>query len=121
VELVPASQKHVEEYYGGKPIMSVRGIVGLLDGKVVGIAGVCFDHDNIIVFSEFKEEARKYKKSIVKAALMVYEIMQRYSIVYAVANKQEKGAKRLMARFGFEFVEVNSEGEEVYRWLKWRQ
>lgn len=118
IELVPATQKHVEEYYGGRPMMSVRGVVGLLDGKVVGIAGACFDGNHIVIFSEFKEEARKYKKSIVKAALMVYEIMQRYSIVYAVANKQEKGAKRLMQRFGFKLVEVNSAGEEVYQWLK---
>ena len=119
MELVPATQKHVEEFYGSRPIMSLRGVVGLLDGKVVGIAGVCIDQNHAIAFSEMREEARPYKRAILRAGLMVYDIMQRYNVVFAVANKQEQGARRLMARFGFEFVEMNSAGEEVYRWLKW--
>jgi len=121
MELVPATQKHVEEFYGNRPAMSLRGVVGILDGKVVGIAGVCIDDNHVVAFSEMHEDARKYKKTILRAGYMVYEIMQRYNVVFAVANKQEKGARRLMARFGFEFVEVNGTGEEVYRWLKWRQ
>lgn len=121
MELIPATQKHVQEFYGCLPLKSLRGVVGLLDGKVVGIAGVCMDKNHTVAFSEMKEEARPYKKAILRAGYMVYDIMQRYNVVFAVANKQEKGARRLMARFGFELVEVNAAGEEVYRWLKWQR
>jgi hypothetical protein len=116
IELVPATQKHVEEFYGKMPIRSVRAVVGLLDGKVVGIAGVFLDRNHVVAFSEMKEEARRYKKTILRAGYMVYDIMQKYNVVFAVANPQEKGARRLMARFGFRFVEINSAGEEVYQW-----
>ena len=116
IKLVPATQKYVEQFYGKKPIRSVRAVVGLLDGKVVGIAGVFLDKNNVVAFSEMREEARRYKKAILKAGYMVYEIMQNYNVVFAVANPQEPGARRLMDRFGFKFVETNTAGEEVYRW-----
>lgn len=121
IELVPATQKHVEEFYGKKPIRSVRAIVGILDGKVVGLAGVFLDRNQVIAFSEMKEEARGYKKAILKAGFMVYDIMTRYPVVFAVANPNEKGAHRLLTRFGFEFVELNGEGEGVYKWVKWQR
>lgn len=117
IELVQATQKHVEEFYKGRPIRSVRAVVGLLDGKVVGIGGVFLDRDSVVAFCEIKEEARPHKKAILKAGFMVYNIMKKYSVVLAVADPNEKGARRLLTRFGFKFVEVNAAGEEIYRWL----
>lgn len=113
-----ATQKDAEEFYGKRPLMSMRAIVAVEDGKPIGIGGVCRHENQMVCFSEMKDEMRKYKKGILTVSRMVYEIIQRYNVVYAIANKNEKNARRLITHFGFELAEVNSDGEEVYRWRK---
>lgn len=116
IEIRPATQKDAEAFYGKKPLKSMRAIVAVLDGEPIGIGGVFREDHMHVVFSEMKPEMRKYKKAILKVSYMVYDIMKRYNVVYAVANKEEKTAPRLITHFGFRLAEINSEGEEVYIW-----
>lgn len=116
VTIRPATQKDVEEFYGKKPMYSMRAYVSEVGGVVVGIGGVCRQDGHMVAFSEMKPEMRKYKKDIVRGYYKIFEIIQEYNTVFAVANPDEKLAKKLIKRLGFELVEINREGEEVYRW-----
>ena len=118
VEIRPATQKDVEEFYGKKPMYSMRAYVSEIAGKVVGIAGVCRQDGHMVAFSEMKPEMREHKKDIIRGYRKLFEIIQGYNTVFAVANRDEKLAKKMIIKLGFELVEINREGEEVYRWHK---
>ena len=109
-----ATQKDAELFYGKRPMSSMRAIVAVEDGIPIGIGGVYRQANHFVCFSEMKPEMRKHKKGILTVSRMVYEIIQRYNTVYAVASKNEKNSARLITHFGFVLVEINSDGEEVY-------
>jgi hypothetical protein len=116
VEIRPATQKDAEAFYGKKPIKSMRAYVAVLDGEPIGIGGVFRDSDAFVAFSEMKPEMRKYPKDIVRGYRMIFDIIKKYNVVYAIANKQENNARKLITKLGFKLTEVNSAGEEVYIW-----
>lgn len=116
IEIRTATQKDAEAFYGDKPLKSMRAYVAVLDGKPIGIGGVFREEHMHVAFSEMKDEMRKYPKDIVRGYYKIFEIIQRYNIVYAIANKKENNARKLITRLGFKLAEINSEGEEVYVW-----
>jgi hypothetical protein len=118
VEIRTATQKDAEMFYGGKPLVSMRAYVAVLDGEPIGIGGVCRQDNHMVCFSEMKPEMRKHKKDIVRGYHKIFEIVRMYNTVFAIANRNEKNAKKLITRLGFELVDMNSGGEEVYRWHK---
>ena len=118
VEIRPATQKDAEEFYGKSPMYSMRAYVSVIGGKVVGIGGVCRQEGHMVAFSEMRPEMREHKKDIIRGYRKIFEIIQGYNTVFAVANPNEKHAKKLITRLGFVLTEINREGEEVYRWHK---
>lgn len=116
VEIRPATQKDAEAFYGKQPIKSMRAYVAVEDGKPIGIGGVFRDKNTFVAFSEMKPEMRKYPKDIVRGYRVIFEIIKRYNVVYAIANKQENNARKLITKLGFTLAEINGVGEEVYVW-----
>ena len=110
IELIPATQKHVELFYEGLPPYSMRGIVALEDGKPIGIGGTFNLAGRTYMFSEMREEAFKHKKYILKAARLVLD-QARDKIVYAQAE-QWSTAPRFLKHLGFELIDS---GNRLYR------
>ena len=85
VEIRYATQEDARKFYGKDPLMSFRGVVIAKDDDILSLGGVYREKQNMIAFSEFKPEAFKYKKAIVKAAHMAMEMIQEnYTEVYTL-------------------------------------
>jgi len=95
---------------------SVRGQAIELDGVPVGVAGVL--HQAIPqAFSVMSDDLRKHPKMIVKFIKQFESFLERnYTRVFAVASSGEKNAPTCLRRAGFEFVEMNRDGQEVFQW-----
>lgn len=112
----PATAADAAAFYGTeRPMKSMRGFVAELDGEVVGIGGVYFDHGYLVAFSEMKEALRPYKKAIVKGARMIMSaIIDRGVPVFALANQGEPTAAGLLKALGFKFFQHTPQGD-IYK------
>lgn len=90
-------------FYGGPPMMSLRGWVAEKDGVIVGIGGVYYNKGVPIAFSEITDAFRESKKDVAKGCRILMELISKTrGPVYAVANPNEPTAARLLARLGWE-------------------
>ena len=100
--IVPATPELLREFYGHEPGRSMRAFVGMLDGKPVACFGVYYCDDKLVLFSDIRDEARPFKKSLVQGAFKVRDLMKELNApVYAVAGCVD-GAVRLLERMGFQ-------------------
>lgn len=101
----------------GLPAMgaSVRGVTAVIDGRVVGVAGVTLC-DTPEAFSVFSEELRAFPKSIMRAGYALRDIVKTIDRpVYSVADKSVGASERFLSRLGAE-VEREIDGEKVMVW-----
>lgn len=97
-----ATQEDALAFYGRPPDYSFRGVVAVLDGRVVGIGGVYRDAGRPIVFTDMKDEMREHRRARAKAVRIMIELADRHPIVYAVASPDEPTSGPLLAKLGFE-------------------
>lgn len=101
VEIRPATMKDAHEYWGGNPPMrSMRGFVAVLDGRVIGIAGVYYDGRAQVAFSEIKEEMKAHKKDIVRGTRRVMAMIRERGLAVWATCGDERSA-RFVERCGF--------------------
>lgn len=103
ITIKPADQKTIEQWYGGRPQYSMRGIVALEDNIVIGIGGLLLHNGKQYMFCEMKECARKHRKYILKAAKALLKLANG-RIVYAIADKNIESASRFLEHLGFILV-----------------
>lgn len=103
ITIEPATKEHAKEFYGDKPTKSFKGYVALLDGKVVGIGGLSFENETMMLFSDMKEEFRPFKDDIWKSIGILGKMVKKtnYPIV-AIASNKEKASEKLLTKLGFE-------------------
>ena len=93
-------------------MITVRGLVGELNGKILGFGGVAHNPDGLpVAFFDMKDEARPYKKAIVQGARELLKLIDTLAPglpIAATANSNEKNAPRFLARLGF--VRIGDEG-----------
>ncbi len=112
-----ASIAHTKEFYGDQYTKSFKGYVALLGKKVVGIAGLSFENEKMMLFSDMKEEMRPYKRDIVKAVRMLGKMVNeaKYPIV-AVVNNKESLSEKILTKLGFTFSGyTNPDGSKIFR------
>lgn len=123
LEVRPATQSDVREYYEGDPPISMRAWVAVLDGKVVGIAGVAYGglarvQDRPEAFSQFKPELEPYLTSApIRRAIrrVVKMIRETRPGPVAIASRKHPGAPALLARLGAQRIGSHELGE-VFQW-----
>ena len=96
-EIRPATAADLREFYGATPPQSVKAIAGLLDGRVVAVAGLAYGSDFPTVFSDFKPEALRFKVSIYRGARMLTQMLKGLPAV-ALSRCSDDGAQRLLER-----------------------
>lgn len=100
IELRQATQRDIEDYYGRLPLCTMRGVVAVKDGEVLGVGGTYRYRGDTIVFCEMKDHAKKYRKYILKAAKMVLENL-REKRVFAICDAEQPTAKQFLEHLGF--------------------
>jgi len=113
----PATKAYAKEFYGDTYTKSFKGYVSLLGGKVVGVAGISFEKETMVLFSDIKKEFRPFKRDIVKGIRMLGKMVDklRYPVI-AVADKKEPAAEKLLTRLGFTpSGYMNHDGSKIFR------
>ena len=102
ITIKPATMEYAKEFYGDQYTKSFKGYVALLNDKVVGIGGLSFENETMLLFSDMKEVMRPFKDDIWKAIGLLGEMVEKtnYPIV-AVASKKEKASEWLLTKLGF--------------------
>lgn len=104
ITLRQATQKDVESYYGGLPLCTMRGIVAVKDGEVIGLGGTYKYQGYTVVFCDMRENAKKHKKHIIKAARMVLANLCT-GRVFAICDTKQESAPRFLGHLGFELID----------------
>jgi len=111
VILRPATKDDFRQLYPEKLNYNFYGVAAEVEGKVVGLTGVYYNR-NWIAFARITDEAREYKVSIWRCALLLVDIMKRLDKpVFAVADPEIKDSDRLLLKLGFEYF-----GKDWYVW-----
>lgn len=103
--IVPLTREHIIEMVGEeegtKP--TFKGIAGLVDGKLVAVAGLRYLPGHVLVFCHLKEEARQFKALIALAgAVLVRDAKRRHKRLIAMRDDDEPTSERWLRRLGFE-------------------
>ena len=111
-----ASMAHAKEFYGDQYTKSFRGGVALLKGKVVGIAGLSFENEQMMLFSDMKDEMRPYKRDIVKAIRIIGKMVEKALCpIVAVADNKESLSEKILTKLGFTFRgHMNPDGSKIF-------
>jgi hypothetical protein len=110
----PATRDDIERFKGDRDLgPSVKALVGEVDGNLIALGGLAYSAGKVVAFLDLKPEARKYKKSMHRAALQVMQMARAggHRYVYASADPEEPSAERWLARLGFDQV-----GDGKFRW-----
>lgn len=86
-------------HYGAVPA-SMRAIVAVIDGELMGIAGLRYTPYGLVAFSELKPGMEKYPVSIMKGGRMLVKMIRESDApVYAVGRLPT--APAFLQRLGF--------------------
>ena len=69
ISLDYATYDEIKEYYGEVPV-SMRAVVAKDDERVIGIGGIGYFDNQMLVFGKFDDELRRSPKTILKAGKM---------------------------------------------------
>jgi hypothetical protein len=117
-----ATKKDIEAFADSigvpRATQTVRAWVGSVDGEDLAIGGFARYQGRWIAFCDLKDDARKYKKTIVQTARMIMSEARRQGIqfAYATVDSEEANAVRWMESMGFE-RDIRS-GGKLMRWKR---
>jgi hypothetical protein len=116
LDIVYATPEHVGQFFGNMCFQRLKGYAAILNGEVIGVAGIRYDGDSLILFSDMKEPARKYKKDIIRMIRLMDELLENIKYpVLAIANKNESLSEKILIKLGFEYTGLNSPDGKVFR------
>ena len=106
VEFVPATRDLVTAFYGYVPQPTIQAHVAVLDGRVVGVAGIAFESGGPMLFSDPAPEMRARRRDMVRAVRFLEAQAKGFKgRLFAIAKVGEPAAPRLLKRLGFVPVE----------------
>ena len=110
----PATRADIEAFSDMPNKPTILAWAGEVDGEIIALGGIAFSNGRWFGFCDLKDEARKYKMTIMRTTKGVFEEARRQGIryVYAEADSNEPKAERWLASLGFELNPKTS----VYRW-----
>jgi hypothetical protein len=102
----------------GNPSPTVKAWVGELDGERVAIWGIARAEGRWIAFCDLREEARPFKKDIVRSGKEVMDEIRRMGLkqVYAIRDESEPMAKKWLKSLGF-----REHRNGMMQWREWQQ
>lgn len=113
VTVYPAKASDIIDFYGEAHRQTLKAVVFKVKNIIMGVVGTCRVDDQLLLFSDIKDEFIPYLKSI--TVLRTIKNMQKIaenSRLPVVATISEKFGPDLIERMGFEHVEG-----DVYVWI----
>lgn len=98
-----ATPDDLTKFYGLPISHTVQAVVLDVGGEILAVAGIYEHSGRLICFSDFKEEASSFKKTIISGARMMRSIMaKKRRPIYAVRDENLATSARFLAYLGFE-------------------
>lgn len=107
----PATRQDIDSFYPNLK-HTFKAYVVENDKKVLGIGGIYYEGDFIIVFSRFDPELKKYPLAMARGAKKVMEIVGGKTCL-AIADENIPESENLLRRLGFRHIEGR-----VYKWTQ---
>lgn len=95
-----ATREDFIAFCGEPPSHTVRAVVAEKDGKPIGIGGVLLIDGNAVIFSDIKEEMKRYKWTFFKVAKRIIEMAKTFDMPIG-ADAGEPTSPALLTRLGF--------------------
>ena len=114
LKVKPMTLDDYNYFYGefGIPV-SVRGYVFLINDEYVGIAGVEYQKDNFVVFSDIRNHAIVKKQTIWRCTKFILEMVKDMKInVIATSQKCNESSQSFVKACGFS--EYYSDEDRIY-------
>lgn len=111
----PATRADVDHFYPGVTC-SFRAFVCEMDGHPAGIIGIALKRDDPSIFCTFDERLRPHLRCLTVLRLLKWldrELSRRRGPVFAVRERGEREAVRILKRLGFSFFDV-IDGDAIY-------
>ena len=105
----PATRKDINHFYPHLKY-TFKAVVAENEDKVLGIGGIYYDGDSIVVFSRFDPELKTYPLALARGAKKIMKIVGEKTC-YAVADENIPESQNLLERLGFKHIEGR-----VYKW-----
>lgn len=106
---------------GNLPPFRIKALTGILDGRVIGIAGVGFPADGVVIaFADLTDAVRAHRFALHRAALRFLAQVGSSGIARLVATSDPHSvvAGRWLKRLGFSFSHADVLTERsVWVWL----
>lgn len=114
----PATFEDYRAFYGKPPEHSVRAWVMEVEGVIIGIGGVHHQRMGMspYIFSDIKQEARRYKKFMVRAAIKGLKALDADRVL-AIASPEEPGSVKFLTYLGFKHFATSVRGE-IFQWRR---
>ena len=114
VEIRNATPEEVEKMVG-KQGKTIKAVVGIQDGNLLGIGGIVYENGFVKCFMDITEEGKLCKKSLAKATKMVLEMAKEKNLTLMAVADDRDVAPRFLEHFNFEFSHDTDIGP-VYKW-----
>lgn len=112
VKIMPATEAMLTDFYGEKPTKTVRALMGIVNGKPLGLGGYYIDTARVVMFSDISEEGMRYKKTIFTIAKRMLVHARATGLpIWVTPDKKHSDATRMLERLGFKKL-----NEEVWIW-----
>jgi hypothetical protein len=110
-----ATREDIQAFSNVTDFPTVKGVVGELNGKIIGFGGLARHRGRWYAFCDLIPEARKFKITIARAAIRVFEEARRDGVkfVYAEMDQNEPTAPAWLARLGFH---LDPRSSYLFRW-----
>jgi hypothetical protein len=116
VRLRPTIAADFEALVGRAPPFRVRCITAELDGRPIGLGGLGFRPDGVVIaFAQLADALRRYPAAVHRAGLAGMAMIRASGVPVVVAQADpDPAAERWLRHFGFEPVE----GGRVFVWRR---
>lgn len=117
VVLRPATAADFERFTGNTPPYRCRAWTGELDGKILGMGGICYPPNTVVpvMWADFSDEGRRYALTLHRAGLQVMaRFVAQHRRLTCVADQTVPAAPRWLKRLGFIPTGMHCDHGEVY-------
>ena len=102
MELVYATPEIIEKAFPERPNQTIRAILAIDQGNVLGIAGVYRQDANLVMFAQLSDELLTQKRTIVRGIRLLKKMAARVRMpVVALADPEIDGSEKLLEHMGF--------------------
>lgn len=119
VTIRPATADDYLQQCGETPPARVRAWAAEVDGKLIGVGGVCLPPGlPPVAFVDIAEEARRYPVALHKTGLRFMAQVRHWGITRVVATTEvgNETQERWLQRLGFTSDGAEADGKKVHTW-----